>query len=95
MNRKSFIATVVAASLALGCSVNSNKATSWGKENVSKLDYQADTLLCATLAQQQNGANAEKSAGGINGKNGTGRLPGGDGNGAGASGSPMPSPIRW
>ena len=54
MNRKSFsVAAVAAAVVALtGCSVNSNKSTSWGKENVSKLDYQADTLLCATLAQQ-------------------------------------------
>ena len=86
MKRISWMTAVVALALTLGCSVNSNKATSWGKENVSKLDYQADTLLCATLAQQQSGGNAEKSAGGINGKNGAGRLPGGDGNGAGASG---------
>jgi hypothetical protein len=86
MNRKSLIAAAVAASIALGCTVNSNKSTSWGKENVSKLDYQADTLLCATLAQQRTGDGVDNSAGGINGKNGTGRLPGGDQNGAGNSG---------
>jgi hypothetical protein len=86
MKRKSFVAVCVAASISLGCSVNSNKATSWGKENVSKLDYQADTLLCATLAQQAEGDNAQNSAGGVNGKNGSGRIAGGDGNGAGASG---------
>jgi len=92
MKWKSLISAAVAASIALGCSVNSNKATSWGKENVSKLDYQADTLLCATLAQQRNGDNAEKSAGGINGKNGTGRLPGGSDNvGNSAGGGTAPS----
>jgi hypothetical protein len=85
MNGKPLVATALAASIALGCSVNSNKATSWGKENVSRLDYQADTLLCATLAQQQSGDSAENSAGGVNGKNGVGRMPGGD-NGAGNSG---------
>ena len=89
MNRKSFsVAAVAAAAIAVvGCSVNSNKATSWGKENVSKLDYQADTLLCATLAQQQAGSSGENSAGGVNGKNGAGRIPGGDGNGPGGAAS--------
>jgi len=88
MDRKlsGMVATVAAIGVSLVCSVNSNKATSWGKENVTKLDYQADTLLCATLAQQAEGDNAQNAAGGINGKNGAGRLPGGDGNGAGNSG---------
>jgi hypothetical protein len=84
MNRKSLVAAAVAASIALGCSVNSNKATSWGKENVTKLDYQADTLLCATLAQQESGDSGENSAGGINGKNGSGRIAG---DGASSAGS--------
>jgi hypothetical protein len=88
MNRNSIGVAALAAAIvaSLGCSVNSNKSTSWGKENVSKLDYQTDTLLCATLAQRASGDNAENSAGGINGKNGTGRLPGGSDNGAGNSG---------
>ena len=88
MNRKSLGAAAVAAAIiaASGCSVNQNKATSWGKENVSKLDYQADTLLCATLAQQASGDGSVNTAGGVSGKNGSGRIPGGDGNGAGASG---------
>lgn len=84
VNSSAGFAVAVAVALA-GCSVNSNKATSWGKENVSLLDYQTDTLLCATLAQQAGTDNAANSAGGINGKNGGGRIPGGDGNGAGAS----------
>ena len=88
MNRKlsGALVAVAAIGVSMGCSVNSNKATSWGKENVSKLDYQTDTLLCATLAQQADGDGAKNAAGGVNGKNGAGRLPGGDGNGAGASG---------
>lgn len=88
MGRKTFGTAAVAAAVvaALGCSVNSNKATSWGKENVTKLDYQADTLLCATLAQQAGGDGAQNSAGGVNGKNGAGRVPGGSENGAGNSG---------
>jgi hypothetical protein len=88
MNGKSCgVAVVAAAVVALvGCSVNSQKSTSWGKEGVSRLDYQADTLLCATLAQQAGSDNAANSAGGVNGKNGSGRIAGGDGNGAGASG---------
>lgn len=88
MNGKSLGAAAVAATVVAlaGCSVNSNKATSWGKVGVSRLDYQADTLLCATLAQQTGGDAAQNTAGGVNGKNGTGRVPGGNENGAGNSG---------
>lgn len=85
MNRKSFAVAAFASVIASACSVNASKSTSWGKENVSKLDYQADTLLCATLAQQAAGENGQVAAGGVNGKNGAGRLPGGGENGAGAS----------
>jgi len=45
MNRKSFAVAAFASVIASACSVNASKSTSWGKENVSKLDYQADTLL--------------------------------------------------
>jgi len=78
MNMKLSGHVAVAAVVALaGCSVNSNKSTSWGKEGVSRLDYQTDTLLCATLAQQATSGNSPNAAGGVDGKNGGGRIPGG------------------
>src|SRR3954470_24231870 len=89
MNGKWLAAGTAAVTLiaALGCSVNSKKATSWGKEGVSLLDYQTDTILCGTLAEQAAADNAANSAGGINGKNGAGRIPGGSENGAGSMSS--------
>ena len=70
-----------------GCSVNTNKTTSWGKEGVTLLDYQTDTILCGTLAEQAGPDSAVKSAGGVDGKNGGGRIPGGSENGAGSASS--------
>jgi hypothetical protein len=89
MNKKWLAGCVVAATAvaSMGCSVNTNKATSWGKEGVSLLDYETDTILCGTLAEQANPDGTVNAAGGVNGKNGAGRIPGGDGNGAGNSGS--------
>lgn len=60
------MATVVALA---GCTVNTTKKTSWGKPGVSKIDYQTDTLLCATLADRATPDNGAKTAGGINGQN--------------------------
>jgi hypothetical protein len=87
MNTEWLAGCAVAAMLVAttGCSVNTNKTTSWGKEGVSLLDYQTDTILCGTLANQEGGDAAVNSAGGVDGKNGSGRLPGGDQNGSGAS----------
>ena len=60
-----------------GCSVNTSKTTSWGKEKVSMLDYQTDTILCATLAERAGADNGANTAGGINGQNGQARTGGG------------------
>lgn len=72
MNAKLFgelaIAGLVVAGLT-ACSVNSSKATSWGKEGVSMIDYQTDTILCATLADRAATGDATRTAGGIDGKN--------------------------
>jgi hypothetical protein len=57
------------------CSVNSGHAsrpTSWGKEGVSMLDYQTDSILCATLAERAEADSGGKTAGGINGSNNSG-----------------------
>ena len=65
------LATLAFAGLA-ACSVNSghtSRPTSWGKEGVSKLDYQTDSILCATLAERAQADNGSKTAGGINGAN--------------------------
>ena len=88
MNTKWLAGCAVSAMLVTsGCTVNTNKTTSWGKEGVSLLDYQTDTILCGTLAQQEGPDSAAKAAGGVDGKNGAGRIPGGAENGAGAMGS--------
>lgn len=88
---------ICAAALVLamsGCTVNSNKATSWGKENVSLLDFQTDTILCGTLANQAASGNAQNAAGGVDGKNGSGRIAGGaEGQAGGAASSGNASSI--
>jgi hypothetical protein len=65
------LATLAVAGLA-ACSVNSghtSRPTSWGKEGVSMLDYQTDSILCATLAERAQADSGAKTAGGINGSN--------------------------
>jgi len=75
-------AIAVAVAGLSACSVNTGHArpTSWGKEGVSKLDYQTDGILCATLAERVEPGNAGKVAGGLSGSNA-------GGGGGGASGS--------
>src|SRR5690242_1832830 len=68
------------------CTVNSSKATSWGKPGVSMLDYQTDTILCGTVAENAASGNAANSAGGIDGKNAAART-GGGGDAAAAAGN--------
>jgi len=94
MNRKLVhgCAVVVVTVASLGCSMNTVKATSWGKEGVSLLDYQTDTILCGTLADQAATDNAANAAGGVNGKNGAGRIAGGAENGAGSASSGTNAP---
>lgn len=58
-----------AVAVMAACSVNSTKATSWSKQGVSKIDYQTDSLLCATLAERTMSDPGVRTAGGINGKN--------------------------
>lgn len=62
--------TLIVASLC-ACTVNTTKTTSWGKEGVSMLDYQTDSILCATLAERAGVDNGSNTAGGLSGK-GTG-----------------------
>jgi hypothetical protein len=68
------------------CTVNSNRPTSWGKEGVSMLDYQTDSILCQTLAERAGAGNGANTAGGINGANGQSRS-GGGGDSAAAGGA--------
>jgi hypothetical protein len=76
MNTK-LIATLGALGLLAACATSSGPTTSWGKENVSMLDYQTDGILCATLADNGQADNAANTAGGINGRNSGGpALPG-------------------
>jgi hypothetical protein len=89
-------ATVFAAIAVAGlaaCTVNSNNThpTSWGKEGVSKLDYQTDGILCATLAERATPDNGAKSAGGINGSNNTAQTCCSGGANAGAAAGPNSS----
>lgn len=89
MNTKLWGELAVAGIAMVGiaaCSVNASKATSWGKEGVSMLDYQTDTLLCATVAQNVGTGNASRTAGGIDGQNPSART-GGGGDAAVASGN--------
>jgi hypothetical protein len=84
MNAKLFGALAVAGLAA--CSVNTTKSTSWGKAGVSMIDYQTDTILCATLAENVGTGNGANSAGGVNGRNGEVHT-GGGGDAAIASGN--------
>jgi hypothetical protein len=63
-------ALCVVAALA-GCSVNgSTPLTSWGKKDVSMLDYRTDAGQCALIAATfENGENGARTAGGISGQN--------------------------
>lgn len=82
---------------AIACTVNSTKATSWGKEGVSMIDYQTDSILCAALAERVGSGDASHTAGGLDGKNDVARQGGaGDaavaaGNSGGQSSSNAPS----
>lgn len=83
---KKMLVGVLAIAGFTACTVNSNRPTSWGKEGVSKLDYQTDSILCATLAERAGSGNGANTAGGINGANGQAR-PGGGGDSAAAGGA--------
>lgn len=72
MKMLSLAALAVTFTGLVACSVNSGRAsrqTSWGKEGVSMLDYQTDSILCATLAERAEADSGAKTAGGINGSN--------------------------
>lgn len=89
MNAKLFGELAIAGCAAVGiaaCSVNTNKTTSWGKEGVSMIDYQTDSILCATLSERVGSDGAPRSAGGIDGKNDVARQ-GGGGDAAVAAGA--------
>jgi hypothetical protein len=79
----------LAAALA-GCSINgAAPVTAWGKKDVSMLDYRTDGGQCAVLAATSNpDANGANTAGGMNGANGTQRLPPPGANGSGVSSGP-------
>jgi len=77
MNAKLFAA--LAACALAGCTTTKGPVTSWGKEGVSMLDYQADGILCAAVTEDTSGGNKSNTAGGINGQNSGGAgLPGVD-----------------
>jgi hypothetical protein len=94
MNAKAFGVLIVAGMAA--CSVNTTKSTSWAKPGVSMIDYQTDTILCGTLADNVGAGNAANTAGGVNGKNDTAHTgSGGDAAiAAGASGAQSSSTAQ-
>jgi hypothetical protein len=67
---KPFWSTLCVAVIA-GCSINgSAPLTSWGKKDVSMLDYRTDAGQCALIAATfETGENGARTAGGINGQN--------------------------
>ena len=94
MNAKLFGVLAVAGMAA--CSVNTTKSTSWAKAGVSMIDYQTDTILCGTLADNVGTGNAANTAGGVSGKNDAARTgSGGDAAvAAGASGGQSSSTAQ-
>lgn len=68
---KTLTSTLCAVAALAGCSVNgSTPVTSWGKKDVSMLDYRTDAGQCALIATTyENGDNGARTAGGINGQN--------------------------
>ena len=71
---KYMLFTVAAVAGLAACTVNpaSNRPTSWGKAGVSLLDYQTDSILCATLAERAGTDNGANTAGSITGQRGAG-----------------------
>jgi hypothetical protein len=69
MTGKLFAALAAAGLTA--CATNTGPTTSWGKEGVSLLDYQADGIYCAAATENSAGGNGANTAGGINGQNGS------------------------
>jgi hypothetical protein len=63
------IAALAACGLAACATTSSGPVTSWGKEGVSMLDYQADGIYCAAATESSQGGNGANTAGGINGSN--------------------------
>ena len=92
MNAK-LVAALAACSGMIACATSSGPATSWGKEGVSMLEYQTDSILCATLSENTQGNNGANTAGGMTGKNSsqpsTPTVAGGQGSGQ-ASGAAVP-----
>lgn len=68
MTGKLFAALAAAGLTA--CATTNGPTTSWGKEGVSMLDYQADGIYCAAATENSAGGNGANTAGGINGQNG-------------------------
>ena len=77
---------ILSAAIALalsGCSTTAHN-TSWGKANVSKVDYGTDVGMCNGLASLENSGNGANTAGGMNGSRASGA---GAANAGGSQGS--------
>ncbi|HEX6396149.1 MAG TPA: hypothetical protein VFZ95_01880, partial [Steroidobacteraceae bacterium] len=63
--------TLCVVTVLAGCTLNSSTPlTSWGKKDVSMLDYRTDAGQCALIAATfETGENGARTAGGINGQN--------------------------
>lgn len=65
---KTILLTAASAVLLGGCAASA-PPTSWGKANVSRLDYGTDVGMCTGKAIQLDPGNGANTAGGINGYN--------------------------
>jgi hypothetical protein len=80
---KTIILTGALAIALSACSTTAHN-TSWGKANVSKVDYGTDVGMCNGLASLENSGNGANTAGGMNGSRATGA---GSANAGGSSGT--------
>jgi hypothetical protein len=83
---KAILLVAAAAALSACASTGAGPQTSWGKPNVTKLDYGTDVGMCTGLAASVSAGNGANQAGGINGRNASGPQ-GGQGDAAKASGA--------
>ena len=68
---KTIILTGAIAIALCACSTTAHN-TSWGKANVSKVDYGTDVGMCNGLASLEESGNGANTAGGMNGSRGAG-----------------------
>jgi hypothetical protein len=84
MSMKAILVSATAALVFTACAATA-PVTSWGKPNISKVDYGTDLGMCTGLSSLENSGNGAAQAGGMTGNRGGGSI--GSANAGGGVGS--------